>query len=69
MHLVSLCEQQVNVDERVFNFTANETIHSENSYKYTPQEFTQLAQQAGFQSIAQWSDKDRLFSVHLFVLG
>ena len=66
MHLVSLCEQQLSIGESKFIFTRGETIHSENSYKYTSQEFIQLAHQAGFQSIAQWNDEDNLFSVHLF---
>ena len=66
MHLVSLCEQEVSIGQRIFRFTNGETIHSENSYKYTIDNFIQLAQQAGFQSIAQWSDEGKLFSIHLF---
>jgi len=65
MHLVSLCEQEVSIGQRIFRFSNGETIHSENSYKYTIDNFIQLAQQAGFQSIAQWSDEGNLFSVHL----
>ncbi len=65
MHLVSLRAQQVSIGQSQFKFTRGETIHSENSYKYTTQEFIKLAQQAGFESIALWVDKDNLFSVHL----
>ena len=65
MHLVSLRAQQISIGQSQFKFTCGETIHSENSYKYTTQEFIKLAQQAGFKSIAQWVDKDNLFSVHL----
>ncbi len=66
MHLVSLRKQRVHIGQKHFDFAAGETIHSENSYKYSTQEFIKLAQQAGFQSIALWVDADNLFSVHLF---
>lgn len=66
MHLVSLREQQVSIGHSRFEFVSGETIHSENSYKYTTQEFIKLAQYAGFQSVALWVDADNLFSVHLF---
>lgn len=66
MHLVSNCEQQVRVGQTSFKFASGETIHSENSYKYTIEEFIELAQEAGFQSVALWTDEDQLFSVHLF---
>ena len=66
MHLVSLREQQISIGQSRFEFARGETIHSENSYKYTTQEFIKLAQCAGFQSVALWVDADNLFSVHLF---
>lgn len=66
MHLVSLCEQQVNIGKSRFKFASGETIHSENSYKYTSQEFIKLARRAELQSVALWVDTSKLFSVHLF---
>ena len=36
MHLRSLRAQRVRIGSRVFAFAAGETIHTENSYKYTP---------------------------------
>lgn len=66
MHLVSLYEQQVRIGQTVFRFARGESIHSENSYKYTTEEFIELAKQSGFQSDALWVDEDKLFSVHLF---
>jgi len=66
MHLVSLREQQISIGQSRFEFACGETIHSENSYKYSTQEFITLAQYAGFQSVALWVDADNLFSVHLF---
>lgn len=69
MHLVSRCAQRVRINESVFYFSEDETIHSENSYKYSADEFIRLAAGAGFQSDALWIDKDQLFSVHLFRLS
>ena len=66
MHLVSLCAQRVTLEKQVFNFAKGETIHTENSYKYSPDEFIALAARAGFESDDLWMDQNRLFSVHLF---
>lgn len=65
MHLISRCDQQVNIAGRVFGFERGEGIHTENSYKYTAGEFAALAAQAGFVRDALWQDANLLFSVHL----
>ena len=66
MHLVSQKNQTVNIAGNVFSFEEGETIHTENSYKYSSDEFIALAAKAGFQSDALWIDENNLFSVHLF---
>ena len=63
MHLRSLRAQQVGIAEHVFAFARNETIHTESSYKYTPESFTSLARDAGFSASRMWSDPDRFFGV------
>jgi dimethylhistidine N-methyltransferase len=65
MHLVSRRAQTVFVAGRRIAFAAGETIHSENSYKYTPEGFTRLAASAGWRSLKLWMDPSRLFSLHL----
>lgn len=64
MHLVSLKDQTVVIDGLPFHFAVNETIHTENSYKYTIAEFQELARSAGFTPISVWTDERSLFSVH-----
>jgi dimethylhistidine N-methyltransferase len=64
MHLVSLTRQRVTIAGRDFNFGEGETIHTENSYKYTVEEFRALARDAGLTPIGYWLDRDSLFSVH-----
>ena len=65
MHLVSKCSQEVRVMGRVFQFGAGETIHTENSYKYTVELFQRLAAGGGWSPLESWSDG--LFSVQAFV--
>jgi len=65
MHLRSTVAQKVLVAGRSFRFTAGETIHTENSYKYTLDEFRACAVAAGFAPAAVWTDPAGLFSVHL----
>lgn len=64
MHLESLREQQVTIGSRTFVFRRGETIHTENSYKYSIGEFQELARSAGFDPHTCWTDPQDLFSVH-----
>jgi dimethylhistidine N-methyltransferase len=65
MHLVSSADQQVRIAGRVFRFRAGESIHTENSYKYSPAEFGQLARSAGWEMQAQWLSAGDLFATYL----
>jgi dimethylhistidine N-methyltransferase len=64
MHLVSLADQRVRVGRAGFGFRGGETIHTENSYKYSVDEFRALALSAGFEPARCWTDGERLFAVH-----
>ncbi len=64
MHLASLEPQVVNVGSYRFWFTAGESIHTENSCKYSVDEFQALAAQAGFRGEKVWTDSEGLFSLH-----
>ena len=66
MHLISTTRQTVRVDGHSFEFTAGESIHTENSYKYTSAAFCALAADAGFVPIDQWTDPAGLFCLQLF---
>ena len=65
MHLVSRIPQSVRVEDAVFEFSKGESIHTENSYKYTIDEFGELAAAAGFRQQQVWTDESDLFSVQL----
>jgi len=64
MHLVSRRPQVVTLDGQRFNFEEGETIHTENSHKFTVEGLRALAVKAGFRPAAVWTDPDRMFSVH-----
>ncbi len=66
--LVSQRDQRVRIDRlaREVSLVAGETIHTENSYKYSPAEIETLATRAGFRIECQWLDNPRRFSVNLF---
>jgi len=65
MHLVSTVAQRVRIGNFVAEFFEGETIHTENSYKYTPGDFAALAARAGWTSHRIWLDERALFSLHL----
>ncbi len=64
MHLVTDAPQRVRLNGCVFEFRAGESIHTENSYKFSVEEFRALAAQAGMGSVRVWRDEEGLFSVH-----
>lgn len=64
MHLVSLTRQRVRACGKSFDFRRGETIHTENSYKYTVESFRSRALGAGWHPAAAFVDDRRYFSVH-----
>jgi dimethylhistidine N-methyltransferase len=61
MHLMSTCRQVVQVDGTPFTFAQGETLHTENSYKFTVEGLQQLASRAGFTPGQVWTDHDNAF--------
>jgi dimethylhistidine N-methyltransferase len=69
MHLVSTRDQSVDLLGRRFDFRRGETIHTENSHKYTIDGFRELARSASWSPRRVWTDPDDLFSVHELALA
>lgn len=67
MHLESLQEQNVWIEqlEKSFHFVEGETIHTENSYKFSANTINSLLQESGFVLEKRWNDPQRWFSVVL----
>lgn len=64
MHLVADHAQRFHVAGREFELREGESIHTENSHKFTPESFTSLAESVGFDVLHSWSDAADLFSLH-----
>ncbi|MEW6734708.1 MAG: L-histidine N(alpha)-methyltransferase [Acidobacteriota bacterium] len=69
MHLVSKKDQCVCVDNIEITFRRDESIHTENSYKYSISELQEMARIAGFYPQVCWTDPNNLFSVHYLVVN
>jgi dimethylhistidine N-methyltransferase len=65
MHLDSRHDQTFSVCGHRISFREGESIHTENSYKYSPEGFVALARSAGFDVTQTFSDKEDLFSLYL----
>ena len=64
MHLVARRRQSVRIGDVDREFDEAEPIHTENSYKYAPAEFTAMLQAAGFSRVRCWQDDARDFAVY-----
>ena len=64
MHLVSKCNQTVYFENLEFEFIEGESIHTENSHKYTIEGFQSLAALAGWEACKYWKDSNNLYSIH-----
>ena len=68
MFLESTVAQSVRIGEMSIEFRAGERIHTENSYKYEPAEFTAVAEQGGFRREAWWTDPRDRFAIFLLTV-
>ena len=64
MHLRSLTEQAFTVGAETFQLAEGEMIHTENSCKYSADDFKALSEASGFDHVAVWTDERDYFSIH-----
>lgn len=65
MYLRSLESQKLHIDGHSFHLEKDELLHTENSYKYTPEQFLSLASRSAFTEVHHWQDKEGLFAIYL----
>jgi len=63
MHLVARHEVTIRWGERSRVFHEGEAIHTENSYKWTVPNFTELLTQAGFAHVQYWTDPHKQYAL------
>ena len=66
MHLEALRDTAFEVAGRDFALAAGETIHTENSYKWTLDEARMLARAGGWEPVTVWVDAGAKFGLHLW---
>ena len=65
MHLVARRRVRLRINGEEFRLSPGESIHTENSYKYTAGAFESLSREAGFQLARRWTDERGWFGVFL----
>lgn len=68
MHLISQQEQSIQIADNEFHFQSQESIHTENSYKYSDEVFAELVADSGLKIKKHWMDADKLFSLYLLTV-
>jgi dimethylhistidine N-methyltransferase len=66
MHLLATRPVEFSVGGRRYAMKEGETIHTENSHKYSIEESRLLARVAGWRPVRYWTDEEELFSLHLW---
>jgi dimethylhistidine N-methyltransferase len=66
MHLAATRDVRFHAAGETFSLRAGETIHTENSHKYTIEGARLLARAAHWQPVRYWTDARDLFSLHLW---
>ncbi|WP_439545448.1 L-histidine N(alpha)-methyltransferase [Sandarakinorhabdus sp.] len=66
MHLVARRDTQFTAAGQQVSMKAGETIHTENSYKWTLPESRLMARASGWVPVADWTDPEQRFAVHLW---
>lgn len=64
MHLMSLRRQDVMLAGERFTFEHGQTLHTENSHKFTVDGLRTLAREAGYTPGPVWIDEQQRFSLH-----
>lgn len=65
MHLVSTVPQTVTIDGERISFASGESIHTENSYKFTERALIELLHDSGYSSPQWFQDANHYFAVAL----
>ena len=65
MHLVCTRVFSMNLDGAIIRFFKGEEIHTENSYKYTPDEFNEMLSRSGFTEPERLTDSRQYYSIFI----
>lgn len=63
MHLESTRDQEITLDGVQVKFLKGETIHTENSYKYSLRDFRNMLEESGLEEVVHWTDSGGNFAL------
>ena len=63
LHLVCNKSFSLEIAGHPIFFAKDEYIHTENSYKYEPEEFIKMGKQSGFKRFQQWTDENQMYAI------
>ena len=66
MHLVSMKKQEIKIDKQIFTLEEGETLHTENSYKFSLDSIQKIAMSQGLDVGPVWTDPKRWFGLIWF---
>jgi L-histidine Nalpha-methyltransferase len=69
MDLISRRDQDVHVGALDFHFARDEALHIENSHKYAPEDFAEIACLGGWSVAQVFTDPRKLFSIQILHAG
>ena len=65
MHLISKKNFTLKINKKNIKFIKDESIHTENSHKYSKSKFVKLVNKSGFKVLKYFTDKKNYFGVFL----
>lgn len=63
MHLIAQRKLSIEMEDTVFDLEAGDSIHTESSYKFSPEGFAEEGRNAGFSKCRHWTGDEGLFGV------
>lgn len=67
MHLVSLVDQEIKLGGFLFRFTKGESLHTENSHKYSAYGLREMVNKTGWSIAEFWTDSQEHFAVSILI--
>ncbi len=67
MHLRVLSDMDVEISGEMISFHKGELIHTENSYKFSPEIFSHIVEESGFKVKNIWMDSRKFYSIFVLI--
>ena len=65
MYLTVTRAHDMEINGEAVQFALDEEVHTENSFKYHPEEFLEVAEEGGYRALEMWTDPREWFALYL----